>query len=51
MTNNYRITVKHDHGRIRIKTAASSADAAKKIVMDAEGCPERSITKIEELAE
>jgi hypothetical protein len=42
----YAVRVKHDNGVITIRTAASSPDAAKEIVMCAERCPERSIISV-----
>ncbi len=43
------VTVKHDKGKVRIKTTASSADAAKSIVCKAEGCPESAIVSVEKV--
>lgn len=42
----YIVTVKHDNGTTRIKTAASSPEAAKSNVMRAEGCPENAILNV-----
>ena len=42
----YIVTVKHDEGNRKIRTSASSEDAAKKNVMSAEGCPENAIISI-----
>lgn len=47
----YRIHLKHDDGEFTIKTSASSPEAAKKKVMDVEGCPESSVISVEELNE
>lgn len=40
----YEFGVRHDSGTLKIRTAASSLEAAKNIVMQAEGCPEGAIT-------
>lgn len=42
----YTVTVKADKGRFKIRTFASDADTAKKIVMAAECCPERAIVSV-----
>jgi hypothetical protein len=42
----YIVTVKHDEGKKKIRTSASSEDAAKKKIMSAEGCPESAIVSI-----
>lgn len=39
----YSLRVKHDAGVIHISTAASSAAAARHIVMEAEHCPRSAI--------
>lgn len=46
----YCLTVKHDAGQIEIYNFAPSEASAKRAVMDAERCPERSILKIEQKA-
>ena len=43
----YVVTVKHDKGTKRIKTGASSEDAAKTNIMKAENCPTSAIIKVE----
>lgn len=45
---NFRVTVKHDEGKITFSVKASSEDAAKKMVMKAEGCPESAIISVKE---
>jgi hypothetical protein len=44
--HNYVVTVKHDNGKARIKVSAMNLDSAKKMVMEAEGCPESAIVSI-----
>jgi hypothetical protein len=44
----YAVRVKHDSGRVTIRTVASSPEQAKEIVMSAERCPERSIISVKE---
>ena len=44
--NTYKITVKHDTGKIVIRTIAQNEQAAKNMVMAAEGCPECAIVKV-----
>ncbi len=39
----YVLTVKHDHGRARIRVTAQSEQAARGMVMAAEHCPESAI--------
>lgn len=46
--NKYTLRVKHDKGIINITTWASDADAAIRIVMDAERCPRRAILSVKE---
>lgn len=43
----YRFKVTHDEGSINIRTFASSAQIAKKMIMKAESCPKRSLKLIE----
>ena len=45
----YIITVKHDEGKKKIQTSASSEDVAKKKIMSAEGCPESAIISIKKV--
>jgi ribosomal protein L37AE/L43A len=47
----YRVTVKHDNGKIRLTVPATSEEKAKKIVMDYENCPECAIVKVERITE
>jgi hypothetical protein len=39
----FKFKIKHDNGVVKIKTKASSLEAAKKIVAKAEGCPESAL--------
>lgn len=39
----YTAHLKHDKGRAKLTVFATDLEAAKKMVMDYEGCPERSI--------
>jgi hypothetical protein len=43
----YKARVKHDHGTVVIRTAASSERAARHIICQAEGCPDHAIKRIE----
>lgn len=43
----YCVTVKHDNGKCRISLMAQNEDAAKRMIMKAENCPECAIQKIE----
>lgn len=47
-TNMYKVTVtlKHDGGRVRISTVASTAATGIKMILDAEGAPARSIVRV-----
>ena len=45
----YQATIKHDNGKVKIRTAATDKETAIKIICNAEGCPERAIIKIVEL--
>lgn len=45
----FQVTIRHDSGKIRIKTAATDKDHAKNIICQAEGCPETAILKVIEL--
>lgn len=40
------VTVKHDNGTVRIKTAARNAETAKQLVMAAEHCPPSAIRRV-----
>lgn len=44
--NQYRVTVRHNGGRVVILTAATSEDAARAIVEAAEGCPASTIKRV-----
>ncbi len=45
----FKFKVKHDNGFKKLKTKASSLEAAKKIIMNAEGCPEGALELISEM--
>jgi len=45
----FKFKVKHDNGVKKLKTKASSLEAAKKIIMNAEGCPEGALELISEM--
>ena len=45
----YRLTLKHDTGKIRIKTTAENKETAINIIMQFENCPRSAIVKIEHL--
>ena len=47
--NQYILTVKHDDGTVRIRTAASSEEAAIQNVMNAEGCPRQAIKGVKKM--
>lgn len=42
------ITLRHDKGKIKLKTAASSEDAAIQNVLNFEGCPRRAVINIKQ---
>lgn len=42
----FKAVVKHDNGQVRFKVFASSEEEAKKLIMLAEGCPERAIKSL-----
>ena len=44
----YKLTLKHDNGTINLIVKADNEEAAKQIVIKAEGCPAGAITKIKE---
>jgi hypothetical protein len=44
----FRFKVKHDNGVKKLKTKASSLEAAKQIIMKAEGCPEGALELVSE---
>lgn len=46
---NYRITLRHDGGRVRITTNASDAETALAIVLKLETAPRSAVVKVEEL--
>lgn len=46
----WRVTLRHDAGRVRIMTAASSADKAAELVCKAEGAPESAVLRVEPVA-
>jgi len=49
MIHRYRITLRHDHGRVTILTTATSASAALRATMYAERAPDRSVLAVEDL--
>lgn len=46
--NTYRVTLRHDNGRVQFVTTATSQQAAVVQVCDAEGAPHRAVVKIED---
>lgn len=42
----FKFKVAHDNGFKKLKTKATDLEAAKKIIMSAEGCPENAITHV-----
>ena len=49
--NIYKITLKHDNGKINIITSASNEKQARKQVCDYEKCPESAIIKVIKIKE
>jgi hypothetical protein len=45
-SHDYVLTLKHDNGKFRIRTAAEDEKMAKQLVMAAENCPECAIVKV-----
>jgi len=45
-TQSYTFKVKHDNGSKKITTTASSLEAARKKIADAEGAPESALTLV-----
>jgi hypothetical protein len=45
-TTPYLVRVKHDEGYLNIRIHATGEEAAKKMVMEIEGCPIGAITKV-----
>lgn len=43
----YKLTIQHDKGLFTVETVATSIQAAKQIVMNAESCPESAIVFVE----
>ena len=39
----YRFRLTHDNGTVVMRTAATSEEAARKMIMEAEGCPNRAM--------
>ncbi len=48
MANNYKVTVKHDSGKVTFKTHASDEQQVRKMICNAEGCPDSAIIKVVE---
>lgn len=44
--HHFILTVKHDKGVVNLHTSTYTAEAAKKIIMAAERCPERAIREV-----
>lgn len=47
----FKVTVQHDTGKIRLRVVATDEAAARKMVCNTEGCPDRAIIKIQNLSE
>ena len=47
MIRQYRVTLRHDRGTIRIRTAAQSGKSAAETVRLAEGAPLRAVVRVE----
>jgi hypothetical protein len=45
----FRLTLKHDYGKINFIIFARNEDQAKQIVCECEGCPQCAIIKVKEL--
>jgi hypothetical protein len=43
------VRVKHDRGTFRLRLPAQDAEAAKRTVMGAEGCPESAIISVKQV--
>lgn len=43
--NLYKLTVKHDSGKVNIVTSATDEDIARYKIIESEGCPPWAITK------
>ncbi len=43
----WRVTLRHDGGRVRIVTAARSAERAAQLVREAEGAPRTAVLAVE----
>jgi hypothetical protein len=46
--NTYKLTLKHDNGKITFEVKADSEKAARGIVCRSEGCPDSAIIKVKE---
>jgi hypothetical protein len=46
LVNTYKVTVKHDKGKIDIIVKATCKKSAIKMIMDNEGCPINAIIKV-----
>jgi len=44
----YKLTLKHDNGKVNLIVKAETAEQAKQLVMKAENCPESAILKTKE---
>jgi len=47
----YKLTLKHDNGKVNLIVKAETAEQAKQLVMKAENCPPSAIIKIYEKVE
>lgn len=45
----FNVKVKHDNGTFVLRVTATNEEAARKMVMDIEGCPARSIVNVKEV--
>lgn len=43
--NLYKLTIKHDSGKVNIVTSATDPEIARYKIIEAEGCPPWAITK------
>lgn len=46
----YAVDVRHDKGETRIYNYAMDAESAKRVIMSIEGCPERSVLRVQRKA-
>ena len=48
--NEYRLTLTHDNGKIKIRTWATDEESAINNVMKAENCPRCAIIKVKQIS-